>query len=102
VAKDKRKKGKAMMVREAAVAHGEIEVTATDFKTHCLALIDRIRETGETLVVTRHGEPVARVEGYEEAIPVVSDAMKGTVLFYESPTEPTGEEWEAYPHSAGE
>ena len=36
-------------------------VTATEFKTRCLALIDEIAETRETIIVTRHGKPVAQL-----------------------------------------
>ena len=36
-------------------------VTATEFKARCLALIDEIADTGETIVVTRHGKPVAQL-----------------------------------------
>jgi prevent-host-death family protein len=38
------------------------EITATQFKAQCLRLLDEVAETGETLVVTKHGRPVARVE----------------------------------------
>jgi prevent-host-death family protein len=36
-------------------------VTATEFKARCLALIDEIAESGETIVVTRRGKPVAQL-----------------------------------------
>jgi len=36
------------------------EVRASDAKTHLLSLLDDI-EKGETLVITRHGKPIARV-----------------------------------------
>lgn len=38
------------------------EITATQFKARCLRLLDEVAETGETLVITKHGRPVARVE----------------------------------------
>lgn len=38
------------------------EITATQFKAHCLRLLDEVAETGEGLIVTKHGRPVARVE----------------------------------------
>lgn len=38
------------------------EITASQFKARCLRLLDEVAETGETLVVTKHGKPVARVE----------------------------------------
>jgi prevent-host-death family protein len=37
-------------------------ITATHFKAHCLRLLDQVAETGEPLVITKHGRPVARVE----------------------------------------
>jgi prevent-host-death family protein len=38
------------------------EITATQFKARCLRLLDEVAETGEALVITKHGRPVARVE----------------------------------------
>ena len=38
------------------------QITATEFKARCLRLLDEVAETGETLVVTKRGRPVARVE----------------------------------------
>jgi prevent-host-death family protein len=44
------------------MSHLPKEITATQFKAHCLKLLDEVAETGETLVVTKHGRPVARIE----------------------------------------
>jgi len=44
------------------VMSGTKEITATQFKARCLRLLDEVAETGETLVVTKRGRPVARVE----------------------------------------
>ena len=38
------------------------EITATEFKARCLRLLDEVADTGETLVVTKRGNPVVRVE----------------------------------------
>ncbi len=38
-----------------------INVTATDFKAKCLALLDEVAKTGELIVITKHGRPVAQV-----------------------------------------
>jgi prevent-host-death family protein len=34
-------------------------VNATEFKAKCLALIDEVQERGETITITRRGQPVA-------------------------------------------
>ncbi len=36
------------------------EIQASDAKTHLPALLDEV-ERGETLVITRHGKPIARL-----------------------------------------
>jgi prevent-host-death family protein len=37
------------------------EIKAGEFKAKCLKLLDEVAETGEGLVVTKRGRPVARV-----------------------------------------
>ena len=34
---------------------------AAEFKTRCLELMDRVRETGVEYIVTKHGRPVAKL-----------------------------------------
>ncbi len=36
-------------------------IPAAIFKARCLKLLDRVAATGETLVVTKRGRPVARI-----------------------------------------
>ncbi len=51
-------------------------MTATHFKAQCLALLDEVADTGESLVVTKHGRAVARVS------PVHAPAsLRGSVTF---------------------
>jgi len=37
------------------------EITASQFKARCLRLLDEVAETGDPLIITKHGRPVARV-----------------------------------------
>ncbi len=37
------------------------EIPAGAFKTHCLAIMDRVQQTGEPVLITKHGKPVARL-----------------------------------------
>ena len=50
------------------------QITATYFKAHLLRLLDEVAETGQPLVITKHGRPVARVEP-----PLRSDDLRGSV-----------------------
>jgi prevent-host-death family protein len=55
--------------------HGtQREITATQFKARCLRLLDEVAETGETLIVTKHGRPVARVQP-----PLRPDDLRGSM-----------------------
>jgi prevent-host-death family protein len=36
-------------------------IQASEFKAKCLALMDKVAETGETWVVTKNGKPVAEL-----------------------------------------
>jgi prevent-host-death family protein len=43
-------------------------VPAGAFKTHCLAIMDEVKKKRETVVITKHGEPVAKL------VPVEAEA----------------------------
>ena len=68
---------------------------AAEFKAKCLELMDRVRETGAEYVVTKHGEPVARLVPYvAKKRRTFVGALKGTVLKYERPFDPIDAEWD--------
>jgi prevent-host-death family protein len=76
----------------ATVSSMERTISATQFKARCLALLDEVADTGESIVVTKYGKPVARVE---PAGPPPS--LKGSVTFLVSDEEliaPLYPDWE--------
>jgi len=76
------------------LAAGE-PVGAADFKARCLELMDRVRETGAEFVVTKHGEPVAKLVPYSPPKGgTLFGALKGSVLGYDGPFEPVDGEWD--------
>lgn len=91
-------KGKPRKVREARFVPGadELVVSAAEFKTHCLQLMDRVQQERTEVVVTRYGRPVARLVPYEaeEAVSPFG-VLRGTVTFHGDIVAPTGEAWEA-------
>lgn len=85
----RRSKTAARPATRARAALSGRSIPAAVFKTRCLELMDRVHETGEEYIVTKPGEPVARLVPY--AAPVrqtLFGAMKGTVLRYERPFDP--------------
>jgi prevent-host-death family protein len=68
------------------------QISATQFKARCLALLDEAA-AGEEIIVTKHGRPVARVVG--AATPA---DLQGSVTFHvddEALIEPIDVEWAA-------
>jgi prevent-host-death family protein len=74
---------------------GENSVGATEFKTHCLALIDQVAQHRVPLIVTKHGRPVARLVPYEAETGRAFGVLAGTVRASDDLTAPTGEDWDA-------
>jgi len=45
-------------------------IAAGEFKSQCLALLDEVAATGQVLVVTKRGKPVAKVVPLEDPSPI--------------------------------
>lgn len=41
--------------------HSMRTIAAGEFKAKCLALMDEVRESGETILITKRGKPVAQL-----------------------------------------
>lgn len=67
-------------------------IAAGQFKAQCLRLLDEVAETGETIVVTKRGKAVAKLEPVEKP-----PSLKGSVTFLvsdEELIEPILEPWD--------
>ena len=75
-----------------------MKVSAAKFKATCLKLMDRVASTGEEVLITKHGSPVAKLVAAKRPVrapKTVHGCMKGTIL-YSAPIEAlysTGEAW---------
>jgi prevent-host-death family protein len=65
---------------------------ATEFKAKCLALIDRVRERGELITITKHGRVVARLVPAGDADDKPWTALRGTGRWSGDPFRPVVEE----------
>jgi prevent-host-death family protein len=68
-------------------------VAATKFKAHCLTLLEEVRQTRQTLLVTRHGKPVAEISPYTPKTEQLNP-LKGSVLFEGDIISPLEEKWD--------
>lgn len=71
-------------------------ISAGEFKNRCLALMDEVNETGEEILITKHGKPVSRLVPAQKAAPEMWGRYRdeiqiiGDIL---SPVAPA-EEWD--------
>jgi prevent-host-death family protein len=61
-----------------------------EFESNCGSLLDEVAATGETLIVTRAGKPLAKVVPFEKPRPLL-----GSVLWEKDIVSPMDEPWDA-------
>jgi antitoxin (DNA-binding transcriptional repressor) of toxin-antitoxin stability system len=70
-----------------------IEVAAGVFKDTCLQLLDQVRDGSVEVIVTKRGEPVARVVPAGGSLPSAFGFMRGTVTGMGDIVSPDHEAW---------
>ena len=67
------------------------EIAVTEFKAHCLRLLEAVSRTGAELIITKRGRPFARVSAARKP-----RSLKGTVKFHArlEALFSTGAKWE--------
>jgi len=71
-------------------------VSKSQFKARALEYFRQVETTGEPLVVTDHGQPKLEVRRYRPSIRNPLDVLRGSVLRYDRPNEPVGDDdWDA-------
>jgi antitoxin (DNA-binding transcriptional repressor) of toxin-antitoxin stability system len=69
------------------------EIKASEFKAKCLKLIDEVNATGEAIIITKRGKPVARVERLRS---VKSRSLFGSMAGLLTPVDPNDNLFSAY------
>ncbi len=70
-------------------------VKASEFKAKCLKLVDQVAETGETLVITKNGRPVAQLAPVASKPSTLFGLHKGQIRIKGDIVAPLDETWEA-------
>jgi antitoxin (DNA-binding transcriptional repressor) of toxin-antitoxin stability system len=74
-------------------ARSVMEVKAGVFKDTCLQLLDDVRDRDLNIVVTKYGEPVARITPADDHVPSAFGFMSGTVLEQDDIVAPDFDAW---------
>ena len=72
-----------------------MQISAGQFKTHCLKLMDQVQIGREEIVITKRGKPVARLVPIENGPSSVFGFLKQSVTVSGDIVAPLEERWEA-------
>lgn len=53
------------------------KMAAAQFKAQCLAVMDRVSQSGDAVVITKHGKPVVKVVPMSEGEDAIFGALAG-------------------------
>ncbi len=72
-------------------------MAAGEFKAQCLAVMDQVRETGEPVLITKHGKPVAKLVPAQPNADDIFGYMAGKVKIVGDIVAPVTplEDWES-------
>ncbi len=70
-------------------------IAAGQFKTKCLQLMDEVQKKHLTLVITKHGVPVAKLIPAEEKPINLYGALRGAITIKDNIIAPLDEPWDA-------
>lgn len=72
-----------------------MEIKASEFKAKCLQLMDSVAATGEALVITKNGVPVAKLVPAREKPGTLFGLHAGEITIRGSLIDPVEADWEA-------
>ena len=55
------------------------EIGAGEFKAKCLALMDTVSKQKEEIIITKHGQPIAKLVPFEQKLPEFYGYLKGSL-----------------------
>ena len=87
-----------LVIRTGHLWHNETEmvISATEFKAKCLEILDRVRDTGERILISKRGKVIAEVGPPSQGSRLAKSGFaKGQLVITGDIVEPTGEPWEA-------
>ena len=79
----------------ATVGSGTRTITASEFRAKCLGLMDGVADTGEEIVITKRGVPVARLSAYRKRPETLYGKYKGRIKIHGDIVGPVmDDDWE--------
>ena len=86
-----------MVIVSAMTTQGALEMEvykATEFKAKCLKIMDEVAESGERVLITKHGKPVAELVPIREKPKSLYGVHKDNIKIIGDIISPIDVEWE--------
>ena len=74
---------------------GTQTIKASEFKARCLKLMDEVANSGEEIVITKNGKPVAKLAPFRERSESWFGRDRGKIRILGDVISPVEMEWEA-------
>ena len=71
------------------------KVKASEFKAKCLALMDEVARSGEPVLITKNGKPVAELCPHRPRTETPAGVWKGRLVVKGDIISPVGADWDA-------
>lgn len=70
-------------------------IKASEFKAKCLQLMNEVAESGEIIVITKNGQPVAQLTPVTSRPATLAGCHQGKISIVGDIVAPLGETWDA-------
>ena len=77
------------------MAYNDAHIKASEFKAKCLALMDEVARTGNPLVITKNGKPVAELVPHRSRRRNLKGCSKDSLFIIGDIISPIDVEWDA-------
>ena len=72
-----------------------LTLAAAKFKAQCLALIDRVAQSREPIIITKRGKPLVKVVPFDSTRDIDEKPLKDMAVYIGDIVSPIDEAWEA-------
>ena len=72
-----------------------LEISAEEFKSHCLQLIEQVNNTRQDILIKNDGMLLAKLVPVDSEVPDLFGCLKGAITLQEDIINPIDECWDA-------
>lgn len=71
-----------------------IFVKASEFKAKCLKMMDDLLTSGQTIIITKHGKPIARLSPYAQPSAGIYGFLQGQMTYGDDLPQAQDDSWQ--------